>query len=82
MLLVGEVVRGSEGSPLAELPPGKIVPLGMCRGLNLRDCNTEKSWHYSIRTPMVGLDIRALPSGSTISSMLAWFVQQLQLAGG
>lgn len=57
------------------------VPLGMCRGLNLRDCNTEKNWHSSTRTPMVGLDFRALPFGS-ISSMLAWFVQQLQSAGG
>lgn len=31
---------------------------------------------------MVGLDFRALPYGSTLSSMLAWFVQQLQSAGG
>lgn len=58
------------------------MPLGVCGGLNLRNCDTEKSWPCSTRTPMVGLDFRALPYGSTISNMLAWFVQQLQSAGG
>lgn len=89
ILLVGEVGRGSEelgASPTAELPREGCACEDVWReahssGLLL--CLEELVLFYQGHSSnRVGLNFRALPCCSMISSTLAQFVQQLQSTKG